>query len=181
MENTLLVGGGHSMGGMQIVTQQAAHRTFERLIVIGYTALGVHLTIGDALVSADPGPLDLSSPQYVLAQRDMLRSTFHWEDVPDDVVAVDDSLLVEVPYVLSAQSLTTGIIAADAGAIDVPVLISLGQRDVSPSPHDEPACYRSSPDVTLHILPRSAHCQSFATTRHELYARIDGWLRSLEA
>jgi hypothetical protein len=33
--------------------------------------------------------------------------------------------------------------------------------------------------VTLHILPMSGHCQSFASSRTQMVERIDGWLRGL--
>lgn len=179
MPDFLKAGGGHSMGGMVAITQQAEHRTYDRLLVLGYTAVGVHLSIGGKLVAADRGPLDTGKPDYTWADRSMLREGFHWEDVPDDVVAVDDALQVEVPYMLSAQSLATGIVTQDAARIDVPVYICLGERDVSPDPYAEPSYYRGTRDVILHILPRSGHCQSFASTRHEMYERIDGWLRSI--
>lgn len=170
-------GGGHSMGGFQTITQQAAHRTYDLCLILGYTAFGVQLTVGGQMVSADPGKLDPTQPDYSLRDRAFLRSTFHWENVPDDVIAVDDSLLVEVPYVLSMQSITEGIVRDDAAAIEVPVYINLGERDVSPDPHAEPGFYRASKDITLHILPRSGHCQNFAETRIEMFDRIDRWVR----
>jgi hypothetical protein len=173
----LKLGGGHSMGGFQTITQQAAHRTFDACLILGYTARGVHLTVGGELACADPGPIDLTQPDYALRDRGFLRSTFHWEDVPHDALAVDDGLLVEVPYVLSHQSITLGIVTADAATIDVPIYINLGERDVSPDPHAEPGFYTASKDITLHILPRSGHCQNFAETRLELYDRIDRWVR----
>lgn len=107
----------------------------------------------------------------------MLRSTFHWDDVPEDVIAVDDALLVEVPYVLSTQAIMTGIVTGDAAKIDVPIYINLGERDVSPDPHAEPGYYTACRDITLHILPRSGHCQNFANTRLEMYDRINRWVR----
>ncbi|MDE2570865.1 MAG: alpha/beta fold hydrolase [Sphingomonadales bacterium] len=171
------VGGGHSMGGFQTITQQAAHRTYDLCLILGYTAFGVHLTIGDRLISAHPGELDFTQPDYSLRDRAMLRSTFHWDDVPDDVLAVDDAMLVEVPYVLSTQSITEGIVREDAAKIEVPIYINLGERDVSPDPHAEPGFYTASHDITLHILPRSGHCQNFASTRIEMYDRIDRWVR----
>lgn len=177
----LKVGGGHSMGGFSSVTQQADNATYDRLLVLGYTAIGVHLTIGGQVHSADPGPLDLNQPDYRMPDRRMLHESFHWDDVPADVIAVDDALAVEVPYVVSTQSITDGIISRDAGRITVPVYICLGERDVSPRPYDEPGFYTQSPDVTLHILPRSGHCQSFASTRMEMIERIDGWIRSIPA
>ena len=99
--------------------------------------------------------------------------------VPRDVLTVDEQLAVEVPHTISWQSTSGGIVSEDAGRIDVPVYICLGERDVSPRPYDEPHYYSASPYVTLHILPRSGHCQSFASTRLEMYDRIDKWVRSL--
>jgi alpha-beta hydrolase superfamily lysophospholipase len=173
------VGGGHSMGGMQTITQQAEFGTYDAVAILGYTAIGVHLTVAGALVSADPGELDRSQTDYSLRDRSFLRSTFHWEDVPAEVLAADDALLVEVPYVLSAQSITAGIVAEDAARIATPVYICLGERDVSPDPHAEPALYRRSQDITLHILPRSAHCENFASTRAVMWDRLHAWSRSL--
>lgn len=171
------VGGGHSMGGFMTITQQAAHRTYDLCLILGYTADGVHLTIGDQLLRAHPGDLDPTQPDYAKRDRSKLRKTFHWEDVTDEVIAVDDALLVDVPYVLSTQSIMTGIVTTDAAKIDVPIYINLGERDVSPNPHAEPGFYTACRDITLHILPRSGHCQNFATTRVEMYDRIDRWVR----
>ncbi|WP_072383594.1 alpha/beta hydrolase [Novosphingobium sp. NDB2Meth1] len=177
LERMVKVGGGHSMGAFQTITQQAAHRTYDLCLILGYTACGVHLHVDGQTIPADRGPLDFAMPDYILHDRSRLHSTFHWDDVPDDVIAVDDSLLVEVPYVLSAQSVLMGIVREDAARIDVPLYINLGERDVSPDPHAEPGYYRSSRDITLHILPRSGHCQNFAETRLEMYERIDRWVR----
>ncbi len=57
------------------------------------------------------------------------------------MLAADDALLVDVLYVLSTQSIIAGIVAEDAGRIDVPVYICLGERDVSPDPHAGPGYY----------------------------------------
>lgn len=171
------VGGGHSMGGFMTITQQAAYRTYDLCLILGYTADGVHLTFGDQLVRVHPSDLDPTQPDYDKRDRSKLRKSFHWDDVPEDVIAVDDALLVEVPYVLSTQSIMTGIVTADAAKIDVPIYINLGERDVSPNPHAEPGYYSACRDITLHVLPHSGHCQNFATTRIEMYDRIDRWVR----
>ena len=171
------VGGGHSMGGCQMITQQAAHRTFDACLILGFTAFGVHLTINGQLISAHPGEFELAEPDHNLRDRSFLRSTFHWEDVPDDVLAVDDSLMVEAPSTIGKQARMEGIVRDDAASIDVPIYINLAERDVSPDPHAEPGYYRASRDITLNILPRSGHCQNFSNTRIEMYDRVDRWVR----
>ena len=170
------VGVGHSMGAMQTITQQANHQTYDRIAVLGYTAKGVHLHINGQLVSADPGPISEDEPPYSLPDRQLLRASFHWEDVPEHVLAVDDQLLVEVPTTIGKQASTGGIVTGDAAKIAVPVFIALGERDVSPLPHMEPYFYSASRDVQLFILPKSAHCHSFASTRGQLNRRLLRWL-----
>ncbi len=174
----LKIGGGHSMGGMQTITQQAEHATYDRVLVLGYTAIGVHLSWNGQMVSADQ-PYSAEKGDYWLLDHAAIAESFHWDDVPRDVLAVDEQLAVHVPQMLSWQSTTMGIVSDDAGRITVPVYICLGERDVSPDPHAEPAYYKGSKDVTLHILPRSGHCQSFAGTRTEMYDRIHRWIGSI--
>lgn len=178
MPSFVKTGGGHSMGGFQTITQQAAFATYDRVLILGYTAIGVHLSVGGEMIPAER-PYDEALGDYWLLDHTAISETFHWDDVPTDVLEVDAMLAVEVPQMISNGSTTMGVVADDAGKIAVPVYICLGERDVSPRPHDEPGYYCRSPYVTLHILPRSGHCQSFASSRKEMIDRIDGWLRSI--
>jgi alpha-beta hydrolase superfamily lysophospholipase len=180
-ESIQKIGVGHSMGSMQTITQQSNHSTYDRVIILGYTAIGVHLLINGQMVSADPGPPDPRASPYWTLDRRLTRASFHWEDVPEDIMAADDALNVEVPYLLSSQSITAGIVSEDAGRIRVPVFICLGERDVSPDPHAEPGYYRGSRDVTLLILPRSGHCHTFAGTRRVLWDRMMRWIATPSA
>ncbi len=173
------VGGGHSLGGMQIITEQAEFRTYEKLLILGYTAAGVEVVV-DGKARNTTRPLDYSKPDYSHLDRVRLRPFYHWEDVPEEVIAYDDTLDVAVPYILRVQGLTTGIVVEDAAKIDVPIYLCLSERDVAPDPYREPSYFRSSPDITLHFLRRSAHCHVFASTRFEMFSRMDSWMRSLE-
>jgi hypothetical protein len=180
LADVVRIGGGHSMGGMLAIIQQAEHRTYDGLMVIGYTAEGVHFTMGgEKRRAADFIPPE--SPDYTRNDRAALHEGFHWEDVPADVIAADDALAVETPACIGLDSIRTHIVKAEAARIEAPVYICLGERDVSPDPHAEPAYYGASPDVTLHILPRSAHCQSFASTRRLMWDRIHWWSRWIAA
>jgi alpha-beta hydrolase superfamily lysophospholipase len=173
------VGVGHSMGGMQLITQQASYRTFDRVVITGYTAIGVHMVQNGEHKSGYLGPMDYAQPKYITVSHDIVRETFFPPDIADEVLAVDKALTVHVPYALIVQSSTAGIIAREAGEIDVPVYILLGEVDVSPDPHSEPSYYRRSPHVTLHVLKGSGHCQVFASTRVEMFERIDHWVSDL--
>ena len=58
---------------------------------------------------------------------------------------------------------------------DVPVFLAFGDVDVSPCPHLEPSTYPASRDVTLFLLPSSAHCHNMATSRQVLWDRLEAW------
>lgn len=179
LPNVLRVGGGHSMGGMMTTVQQAAHRTWDAIMIMGYTAQGVHMTRSGQKLRASQFIPATPGPDYPVNDRAAQRENFHWPDVPAEVIAADDKLSVPTPSSIGLDSIRDAIIVPDAARIDVPIYMGLGEQDVSPDPHSEPHFFPKCPDFTLHILPRSAHCQSFAGTRHRFWDRMHGWTRGL--
>jgi alpha-beta hydrolase superfamily lysophospholipase len=173
------IGGGHSMGAMLTVIQQARHRTHEAIMVLGYTADGVHTTRdGQRIRTADLIPPG-EGPDYPVPDRAPLHEAFHWHDVPGDVIAADDAIAVPTPSALGLTAIATGVIREEAARIDVPVYFCNGERDVSPDLHAEPGYFRACSDFTLQCLPDSAHCHNFASTRHILWNRMHSWSRTL--
>ena len=178
LTDVVRIGGGHSLGGMLTITQQAEHRTYDAVMILGYTAVGVH-----RLVDGKPTPVVIpqAAPleDYICVDRKPLHASFHWPDVPADVIAADDALAVPVPALLGRTAVEYGVVSGDVGRIETPVYICQAELDNSPDPHAEPSYYRASHDVTLHILPRSGHCQNFASTRREMWDRMHSWSRSV--
>ena len=171
------IGGGHSMGGMLTMTQQAAHRTYAGVMIIGYTAIGIRR---EYLGSDEPKQAPTPTPRdYIMVEHAPFAHIFHWPDVPADALAVDETLAVEVPASIGTIGVQPGVVREDAAAIDVPVYICLGESDNSPDPHAEPACYSASRDITLQILEGSGHCQNFASTRHTLWEAMHRWSRGV--
>lgn len=179
LHDVIRIGGGHSMGAMQTVIQQAAHESYHGIMVLGYTAQGVHFTLwGEKVRAADYLPAG-ESPDYSSNDRAAHRQNFHWPDVPEAVMLADDALAVETPSCIGLDSIRTDIIKPDAAQISVPVFFGQGERDVSPDPRAEIQCFPSCNDFTLYILPRSAHCQSFSGSRHMFWNRMHGWAHSI--
>ncbi|HVW43839.1 MAG TPA: hypothetical protein VHC18_21070 [Amycolatopsis sp.] len=112
---------------------------------------------------------------------------FHWDDEPADVVATDMAANAEsfegpLPSWRSATipdcgsyMVAPGTVATEAAAIDVPVLVAVGERDVVPNPSLEPFAYKSTPDITVYRCPRMAHMHNFAHTRFDFWRRIHSW------
>jgi pimeloyl-ACP methyl ester carboxylesterase len=173
----LKVGVGHSMGGMQVVTEQANFATYDLVAVLGHSNVGAYIeTAGKLAKSAIP--FDPDAPPYKTLDRDRVMRSFHWEETPAEVLAADAANAVQYPGLLGWQA-QQGLTGPDAGRIRTPVFLAMGERDVSPDVYAEPAFYSGSPDITFMLLERSAHCHNFAPTRRKLWSRLHGWIESL--
>ncbi len=67
---TTLVGLGHSMGAMLVVHQQARHRTFAGVALLGFGAAGLpeHLDEDEAAYAGRPDELELALPALVASR-----------------------------------------------------------------------------------------------------------------
>jgi pimeloyl-ACP methyl ester carboxylesterase len=183
-----IVGIGQSMGGFAIVATQAAHRTFDAIAVMGASMVETQLPqpLGKAAVIIPPGTSVAEAAAMVLAGSDW-RYAFYWEDVDAAIVTADadgglpiritapDWGSMTIPGMGTALVLP-GIIAAEAAAVDVPVLVAMGERDVCCAPMREFAAFSSARDLALLVVPRMAHMHNFAGTRALLWARLDAFI-----
>jgi alpha-beta hydrolase superfamily lysophospholipase len=194
IENRFVVGMGQSMGGCLLTVQQARHRTFDAVAILGWSG---HQTVLPVPAGATPLPLpgvnrgaDPSTyPPRAYTAAD-LRYAYHWEDVPESIAVRDTEWAVgrgagTMPGWRSATGpevsrtmLSPGVVAHEAAAIAAPVFLGIAERDVCPDPHREPSAYRSARDITLFIQPRAAHMHNFAGTRQMLWDRVAKWIEA---
>jgi hypothetical protein len=163
-ERVLSVGIGHSLGGALVTIQQALCHSFDRVAILGATAFDREWGAEFALTPEGDG---------LALDRHGLRHHFYWDDVPLEVIEADEA--AAVPMSVNAVAWAASAVN-QARAVDVPLFLAFGERDVSEHPHNEPAGYPSSRDVTLFLLPRSGHCHNFAGTRHLLWDRLATWI-----
>ncbi len=192
-----LIGIGQSMGACVTINMQGRHQTFDGIGILGYSAIHTVLpqrneaarqrSIDDHTSIASRALKDISVEEASTGVADFVYP-FHWEDLPADILNADmaggypmrktappfGSLTVPP---CAVTMMTPGLVKADAGAIRVPVLTAMGERDVCPDPHAEPSAFGGSNDVSLFIVPRMAHMHNFAGTRMQLWNRIETWAR----
>jgi alpha-beta hydrolase superfamily lysophospholipase len=186
-----VIGLGHSLGAGLVTAHQARHRRFAGLVLLG-RAIGA---------TRIPAPPDAEHPggtwkelalqhDEVAASSELIlgfprqtrrtawqRYLFYWSDVPEDVIAFDESVASTIPLNVARQlAAPNGPNAQAAAAVDVPILLAFGERDVSVDPAAEALAYRSSPDVDVFVLRRSAHCHNLAGSRRLLWAHIARWI-----
>ena len=164
----------HSLGGMLGIVQQARHRTFERMAVLGWSNIGVRFEGDEGRAMSDAA----AQEGYLPAPRALTRALFHLPDVPADLIEEDDARAGVTPANLGRAAMTPGIVAGDAAQIDCPLLLLYGDVDTSPDPYAEVGLYRSCRDITLVVLRGSAHMHNYASTRRDGWRRIGQWLES---
>jgi pimeloyl-ACP methyl ester carboxylesterase len=160
-----ITGLAHSLGGMLGIVQQARHRTFARLAVMGWSNIGVRFEGASAAGMAEAAARE----GYLPAPRKLTRALFH-------AVDEDDARASLTPANLGRDAMTPSIVAADAAELDCPLLLLFGDVDTSPDPRAEVAFYRASGDITLVLLRGSAHMHNYASTRRDGWQRLAGWL-----
>ena len=121
------------------------------------------------------------SDDEVLANRspEANRWLYFYDDVPEHLVAhgskpspwVSPTVPGLIKYIL-----TPGLLAPEAAAVDVPVLVGVGERDVVADLKGEPRAYLAAKSVDLFECPRMGHMHNFAGTRSLLWKKIDLWI-----
>lgn len=186
------IGMGQSYGGLLLTHLQAEHGLLRGVAMLGWS--GICTQVKDVSGSQNVAPpADLEGTE---ALRDGLnhpyRRSFHFDDVPEDIVAEDllgypARIGVPVPawgtpfmpggpnFAPERGPLGPNVVTAEAAAIEVPVFIANGEIDVCPDPLMEPSAYPKSPDITTMILPSASHMHNFASTREILWKRLENW------
>lgn len=200
VENPLLIGMGQSMGGSLTVVQQGRYHCYDSIAVLGYSAVHTHPAAPGAPAIVfpwcvrDPLPAGVPAILNPHAMGDMSRAhmtevnrkLFFHDDLDKQLV---DQLVAHpapgeqgfpwrsstMPLGVVSRCLTPGVIAQEAAAVTVPVLVAMGERDVIADPKGEPRAYLSATSVDLFICPKMGHMHNFATTRELLWQRIHTW------
>jgi alpha-beta hydrolase superfamily lysophospholipase len=182
------VGIGQSMGGCILTVHQGLRSSFDAVAFLGSS--GRHTAFPDPSGGTVPITVprrgaDLhNAPIPDAFTPGLFRYCFHYDDVPAAVVDMDLGAEGNPWRSLGAPPcavtmLSPGVVAVEAAAITVPVLVACGQRDVVPDPHAEPAAYRGSSDITLVVVPEMAHMHNFAGTRQQLWDRLAQWIDTI--
>jgi alpha-beta hydrolase superfamily lysophospholipase len=203
VQEPVLLGIGQSMGGCLTVVQQGHYHCYDGIAVLGFSAVRTDRPVppgqapfvmpwhlrgtpaGSPPVVLNPARVAASA---TLGSSDYISSTswlFFYDDV--DATRLRTSLpgispgAAAPPWVSTtfpgvvASVLTPGVIASEAAAVEAPVLVAMGERDVVPDPKGEPRAYLSAASVDLYVCPRMAHMHNFAGTRDLLWQRIETW------
>jgi pimeloyl-ACP methyl ester carboxylesterase len=185
------VGVGHSMGGMLSTVQQARCRSFDALIGLGHGGDGLPSFLTPDELALAGRPLDEIESSIVECARHRFASptriddkraepnSFFAPDVPREVKAAFSRQRAQLLYTCGLTSMIPGSTDVEKAAVDVPLLLAYGDGDLTRNFSGAFARYAHATDATLFVLRDSAHCHNQATTRTELWDRMDRWVRSI--
>jgi pimeloyl-ACP methyl ester carboxylesterase len=177
--DAVAVGAGQSMGGHIVVWMQAAHGTFAAMGALGSSFTQTRLALQPGRRHPFRG-LPMEQVYAAMGDVDFVAS-FHWSEEPADVVAADMDAEYLAPWrsatvpACAVELMEPFAVARQAAAVRVPVLLVYGEQDVTVEPLADLAVFRSAPDLSLLLVPRSAHMHNFAPTRHLVWARLESF------
>ncbi|SFR89842.1 alpha/beta hydrolase [Sphingomonas jatrophae] len=171
------IGTGHSFGALLTTMQQAADPIHLAVALFGFQHRGLPDYLSDAERALPPAE---ARARLIELARARSPDPFITLQAPPSKRAI--SLSAAMDRVLTTPSLMALLPdagAPDAAALDVPVLLALGDGDMHDQPHAAPALYRGSPDVTLLVLQDTRHNHFIYPSRTRLFDRVERWASSL--
>jgi len=186
------LGVGHSMGGMMTILAQALGHLHAGIAALGFSTRGLPEYVSPEVREASRDPAAarerleefaramFKTPTPLIRQE---RNTGLFGGSKADlkgVAALQPAMdrLLALPAFLS---MVPGNVAPEAAAIDVPVFLGLGERDMAGPPHQIPAAFTKSRDVTLYLLPEAGHSHFLFPARVGLFDRLARWGRGVVA
>lgn len=180
------VGVGHSMGSLLSVYQQARHRSHAGLVLLGFWARGLpsHLDERELRFAGDPDGL-------AAALADLVRQRFG-EALPipargsSDLLVghampgpVHDALVAARTHQLAMAGLSSmipGSCMPELNKIDVPVLVAVGDADITGSLQEIREDFPPETALAVYELAHSGHNHNVAPTREQLWDEILRWV-----
>ena len=172
------IGVGHSFGAAVTLAQQAADPLYDAVALLGFH---VRVTPPYPLREEDRGisAAEARTRLVELARRNVDAPAAFLDSAPSGRMVSAASAADRLLAGASVHAMVPDLLAPDAGAITVPVLIVLGDRDLHGPPHEAPKIYTASQDVTLLVLSATRHNHFIYPTRTALFGRIARWIRAL--
>lgn len=182
------IGLGHSAGALLTVYQQARHATHDGLALLGFAGGGLpsHLTDAERRFANDPAGArgavaELAAARFgePLPMGSTATSTLLVRGTPPE--AAMQAIAASASAMLTLVGLTSmipGASAEEMTAIDVPVLVAVGEHDITGDPQRIPAQLPHG-EVTLFVLPGAGHNHNIAENREVLWDRVAEWARTV--
>jgi pimeloyl-ACP methyl ester carboxylesterase len=171
---------GHSNGALIATYAQALYRDAQAVVMTGWLNTAHEVPVNPELIQGflEQGP-------YIRIPGELRGPLFYDSENADPAVIAYDNEAADTVTRGQFVDLLTALGQPESiptGAISVPVMVQLGENDLMASAayaQNEAKAYPRSPRVWVDTLGKTGHVFNGHYSRHEGWARIDAWLRSL--
>ena len=183
------LGLGHSAGALLIVSQQARHRTYDALALLGFSDTGLvdvlnaeelkFVDCPDEVVGALPRLVEerFGGPLPPAPYSNLDDPTSDGES--DPLQAAASRIGAPLLALVGMMAIIPGTMRRELDLVDVPTFAAMGDSDIAGSldalVRQLPACR----DLTLMTLPATGHNHNQAESRFELWSRMARWIDSV--
>lgn len=183
------LGIGHSMGAMMTTVQQAQHAQHVGIVLLGFSTRGLPDYLPSSAKNLGHDEARAQAPQLARAMfggqpypviKPSPQSGAIYGGKGADPRAAEAIKAVACPLlpVPAFVSMLPGNVKPEAQQIGVPVYLGLGEKDMAGPPHEAPASFSASNDVTLYVMPGAGHSHFLFPIRLELFQRLADWAQS---
>ncbi|MGH8504494.1 MAG: alpha/beta hydrolase [Stenotrophobium sp.] len=189
----ITLGVGHSMGAMMTLLQQAQYRQHAGIALLGFSTRGLpeylppqvrELARDTAAVRAKLPQLARTmfvQPYPVLKPTPQASGIYSGKGADPRGAAAIKQIANPLLPVPAFMSMLPDNVLPEAKQIAVPVFLGLGELDMAGPPHEIPASFSASWDVTLYVIAAAGHSHFLFPSRVGLYDRIAAWARTVGA
>lgn len=193
LKNLNTLGIGHSMGAMMTVVQQAQRQQHTGIALLGFSTRGLpeYLPPQVRELARDAAAVRAKLPQLArtmfVQPYPVIKPTSQSSGIysgknadPRGAAAIKQvsGPLLPVP---AFMSMLPDNVLPEAKQIAVPLFLGLGELDMAGPPHQIPASFPASRDVTLYIIAGAGHSHFLFPARSELFNRLAAWARTAVA
>ena len=176
------IGVGHSYGAALSIGIQARRRPYLGLALFGFGVAPMprfdrnsEHAVPDAALPVEEGRARLPQSVRAIFPKPYLDIEPTGGERAKILLHANDRLLATTAY----STMLPFLFQADAAAIDVPIMLAFGDRDLHGLPHENVRYYPNSNDITLLVLPETRHNHFTYTTRATLFERLARWTEIL--
>jgi pimeloyl-ACP methyl ester carboxylesterase len=179
------VGLGHSAGALLVAVQQARHRSYGVLALLGFSGSGLPEVLNEEELRYAGNPRELSEDVKELTRARFGDPLPEWSNSsagelePNAAASqVDVALAAASSRLLALVGMTAivpGSVQPELDQLRVPIFAALGEHDLGGTldvlPDQLPACG----DLTLYLLEGAGHNHNVAVNRRLLWDRVARW------
>jgi pimeloyl-ACP methyl ester carboxylesterase len=183
------IGLGHSAGALLVAFQQAHHRSYDVLALLGFSASGLPGVLNEEELSYAGRPREFAEVVKSLTKARFGDPLPQWSNSsagelePNTVSTQVDVALAAASSRLLAlvgmSAIVPGSVQPELDALRVPIFAALGEHDLAGTldvlPSQLPACG----DLTLFLLEGAGHNHNVAVNRRILWDRVARWSASV--